>query len=386
MAGSILSSDQMVRQQLAKISGTNPEDWFLTLKQRFGLAEVYRAIKTVEGIGEVIATPYTCITAINPIIVARHTPIYADIDPTTLSTATIPERLINKHTRAVVMQHTLGILSNPQDLIEKAHKHKLLIIEDSAHALLRFARDDNNEIIADISAHSFGVEKILPGTKFGGAIYLNPRLKNTRPELYETIVKYLTSLPQPTKSLSFRVKHYRFNNAILQRTPASIRHNLRDFAVKSKILEPAIYPFEQDAKQSESYAPNDYVNNTILKNLDTLKRNYARRLASVKYYNKNIHSQEFQPITTDEQPLLAYPILFKTEEKASQAYDILTSSGYFIRRWYSPLLYPGPNHNSLYKFDPSKTPKANSISARTLSLPTDLQNKELANILKLLQN
>ncbi len=385
MAGESLSA-QLVREQLAKISGTNADDWFLTLKQRFGLAEVYRAIKTVEGLGEIITTPYTCITAVNPIIVARHTPIYADIDPTTLSTTDIPEKLINKNTRAVVIQHTLGIISNPQKLIEKAHKHKLLIIEDSAHALLRFARDDKNEIIADISAHSFGVEKILPGTKFGGAIYINPRLKTERPELYKTIVKYLTTLPNPTKSLAFRVKHYRFNNAILQRTPASIRHNLRNFAIKAKILEPAIYPFEQSATQSESYTTNEYVNNAILKNLSTLKHNYSRRLASVKYYNKNLKSEHFTPITTEEQPLLAYPILFDNTTKANQAYDILTSNGYFIRRWYSPLLYPGPNSNSRYNFDPTQTPKADSISSRTLSLPTDLQNKDLAKIIKLLQN
>lgn len=379
-------SNLAVRQQLAKISGTQPDDWFLCLRQRFGLTEVYRAIKDQLGAGEIITTPYTCITAINPIIVSGHKAVYADIDPTTLSTSQIPEKLFKAKTRAIVIQHTLGIIPNHDQLISQAKSHNALVIEDSAHALLRFVRDNKNEIAADISAHSFGVEKILPGTKFGGAIYVNPKLKISHPSLYETIVKYLTTLPEPTKSLAFRIKHYRFNNAILQRTPANIRPTLRHIAASLKILEPAVQHFEQSAKQSDPYTTNEFVNQAILASLKTLKQNYARRLASVKYYQKHLDSQIFQSVTTESQPLLAYPITFSTPAQANQAYDVLTSNGYFIRRWYSPLLYPGPSDNSLYNFNPSKTPIAEKIAPKTLSLPTDLPNTELAKIVKLLQN
>ena len=265
----VVDSNLAVREALAKFSGTQAKDWFLCLKQRFGMAEVYKAISEVEDPGEVITTPYTCITAINPIIVGGHKPIYADIDPLTLSTGDIPAKLFTKKARAVVMQHTLGIVSDK--LAAQAKTQKTLLIEDSAHALLRFAKSEDGEILADISAHSFGVEKIIPGTKFGGAIYLNPRLETERPALYAAIIRRLGMLPTPDKSLARRIKHYRTCNAILQRSPHNIRPALRNFAIKAKILEPAVYPFEQEAQQTDSVTTNDFVNQTILKNIKNLK-------------------------------------------------------------------------------------------------------------------
>lgn len=378
----VVDSNLAVREALAKFSGTQAKDWFLCLKQRFGMAEVYKAISEVEDPGEVITTPYTCITAINPIIVGGHKPIYADIDPLTLSTGDIPAKLFTKKTRAVVMQHTLGIVSDK--LAAQVKTQKTLLIEDSAHALLRFAKSEDGQILADISAHSFGVEKIIPGTKFGGAIYLNPRLETERPALYAAIIRRLGMLPTPDKSLARRIKHYRTCNAILQRSPHNIRPALRNFAIKAKILEPAVYPFEQEAQQADSVTTNDFVNQTILKNIKNLKQNYARRTASVKYYQKHLKSENFEAVVDSAQPLLAYPIAFSSPAKAAQVYDILMSSGFFIRRWYTPLLYPGPLNNRKYAFNPQKTPIAEQMSVRTISLPTDLPNSELAKIVKIL--
>ena len=100
-------SSQKIREQLAKISDTNAEDWHLCLKARFGMAIVFEAIRDQLGTGEVITTPYTCITSVNPILVAGLTPVYNDIDPSLLSTGKPNEKLIKSKTRAIVMQHTL---------------------------------------------------------------------------------------------------------------------------------------------------------------------------------------------------------------------------------------------------------------------------------------
>jgi dTDP-4-amino-4,6-dideoxygalactose transaminase len=375
-------SCEAIRKKLATLSDTNAEDWHLCLKARFGMALVFEAIRDVLGDGEVITTPYTCITSINPIPVAGLTPVYHDIDKTILSTGKPDDKLCKGKAKAIVMQHTLGIVSDK--VANQAKERKVLLIEDSAHALLRFAKSQDGQILVDISAHSFGVEKIIPGTKFGGAIYLNPRLETERPALYAAIVRRLGLLPTPDKSLARRIKHYRTCNAILQRTPQNIRPTLRSFAIKAKILEPAVYPFEQEAQQADSNTTNEFVNYTILKNIKNLKQNYARRLASVKYYQKHLKSENFEAVIDEPQPLLAYPITFNSPAKAAQVYDILMSSGFFIRRWYTPLLYPGPQNNRKYCFNPQKTPIAEQMSVRTISLPTDLPNSELAKIVKIL--
>lgn len=377
-------SSEAIRKKLAALSDTKAEDWHLCLKARFGMALVFEAIRDKLGAGEVITTPYTCITAVNPILVAGLTPVYHDIDESILSTGKPDDKLCKGKTKAIVMQHTLGIIGDKSSLRKYADKHKLIVVEDSAHCITRFARDKDNNILADISIHSFGVEKVLTGTKFGGAVWVNPELKTKAPALYEEIVSKLKNLKAPDRHMAFRVRTYRINNAVIQRLHGNFRRNFRSFTIKAGILEPPIYPFEQDGQQDEPRTTNKYINERILEQLDILKSNYIRRQANVEQYQSKLKSKHFDRVTKLQEPLLAFPILFESAEKANAAYDMLSSAGYFIRRWYSPLLYPGPNNLSTYRYNPKKAPIAEEISRRVICLPTDLPVIETNKIIKLL--
>ena len=379
-------SSQKIREKLAAISQTNAEDWHLCLKARFGMALVFEAIRDKLGAGEVITTPYTCITAINPILVAGLTPIYHDIDTSILSTGKPDDKYCKGKTKAIVMQHTLGMIGDKTSLRKYADKHKLLLIEDAAHCVTRFARDKDGKILADISIHSFGVEKILTGTKFGGAIYINPELKVKNPALYERIVEKFNKLKAPNFHINFRVRTYRLNNAIIQRLHGNLRRNFRSFEIKAGILEPPIYPFEQDGQQDEPLTTNKYINERILNQLEILRSNYIRRSANVDLYHATLRSKHFAKVSKLKEPLLAFPILFETEDKANQAYDMLSSEGFFIRRWYSPLLYPGPNSLKIYRYNPKNAPIAEDVSRRVLCLPTDLPVIETKRIVELLKD
>ena len=382
----LIQSNLAIRKLLAKYSNTDPDDWFLTFKARFGMATVFQAIYDIYGHGEVITQPYTCITAVNPILVSNLKPVYADIDASTLS-LTQPEKLYNSKTVAVVMQHTLGIIGDKaSEIANFARKHRLILLEDSAHCLTRMATDESGNILADISIHSFGVEKVIKNTKFGGAIYVNPALKKKNAKLYEEITTRLLNLPQPPLGLNLRSRTYRFQNGILHRLPNSIFNDARNLAYKAHIFELAVAPYEQSAEQSRPYATTKYVNNTILKHLPSLPAIYKLRLKNVRLFNKKLaNCQDFELINNCDEPLLAYPILFKDAASATKVYDILTSSNYFIRRWYSPLLYPGPNSNRRYHYNSKMAPVAESIHSRVLCLPTDLTPEKMRNLLTILR-
>ena len=378
-------SNLEVRKKLAKYSNTSPDDWFLCLKARYGMATVFKAIHDRMGGGEVITCPYTCITAVNPILVANLKPVYCDIDPSTLSIAGA-EEFIRPRTRAIVVQHTLGIMNREIQRVYKAIKDRnVILIEDSAHCLARMSLTHKLEPLADISIHSFGVEKVLQNTKFGGAIYVNPKLKDRNPRLYNDIVSALLNLPEPTAALSLKIRSYRTENAIIQRLPGALKTGTRSALLKIHAFEPAVSAVEQEADQGKPYNTNEYVNKIILEHIDELPSNYRRREQNVEIYANNLRNdRKFKLITKEKAPLLAYPIVFKDSYTATEAYQALTASGYFIRRWYSPLLYPGPTQNRYYYYEPRMAPIAEDISGRVLCLPTNYSAADTRKIIKIL--
>lgn len=375
-----------IRKKLASFSNTDENDWFLCLKARYGMASVFKAIRSELGSGEIVTTPYTCITSVNPIIVAELKPVYADIAADTLSISN-PLSVITKRTHGVIVQHTLGIINNESNKIAKICKDKnLLFIEDSAHCLSRMAVDTKGNPLADISIHSFGVEKVLQNTKFGGAIYVNPKLKDKNPKLYASITNKLLSLPDAPRTLDLKIRAYRTQNAILQRLPNSMKNSFRDAMVKTKTFEPAVQPFEQAADQGKSYNITSYAANIIMNNLPSLPGNYKRREQNVATYNIYLQkAKDFHIISDSKEPMLAFPIVFEDARRATAAYNALASSGYFIRRWYSPLLYPGPTDNRYYSYDSKKCPVAESIHMRVLCLPTNLSTLDTKKIISILR-
>jgi dTDP-4-amino-4,6-dideoxygalactose transaminase len=86
----------------------------------------------------------------------------------------------------------------------------------------------------------------------------------------------------------------------------------------------------------------------------------------------------------EKSALLAFPIVFENTAKATEAYQALTASGFFIRRWYSPLLYPGPAQNRYYYYESRMAPIAEDISARILCLPTNYSAVDTRKIIKIL--
>lgn len=85
---------------------------------------------------EVITTPLTFCATVNAIVHAGLTPVLADIDPRTLNIdpAAI-EAAITPRTRAIIPVHFAGRPCEMDAIMDIAERHKLVIIEDCAHAI-----------------------------------------------------------------------------------------------------------------------------------------------------------------------------------------------------------------------------------------------------------
>ncbi len=85
---------------------------------------------------EVIVPSFTFIAAANAIRYVGATPVFIDIDPITLNLdPALIEPAITPRTRAIMVVHTFGCPAEMDAILEIAHRHNLLILEDACEAI-----------------------------------------------------------------------------------------------------------------------------------------------------------------------------------------------------------------------------------------------------------
>ncbi|MDO9508960.1 MAG: DegT/DnrJ/EryC1/StrS family aminotransferase [Thermovirgaceae bacterium] len=91
------------------------------------------------GIGpgdEVITTPLTFAATVNTIVWVGAKPVLADIDPVTLNIdPALVEKAVTPRTKAIIPVHFAGRPCDMDAIEAIAKRHRLVIIEDAAHAL-----------------------------------------------------------------------------------------------------------------------------------------------------------------------------------------------------------------------------------------------------------
>lgn len=123
--------------------------------------------------GEVLTIPNSYFTTSSSISLAGATPVFVDVDATTsnIDVSKIEEKITPK-TRAIVVTHLYGRPCDMDAVMRIAEKHKLLIIEDCAHA--PGARYKGKRVpIAGTGCFSFFPGKNMGAWGDGGAMVTN---------------------------------------------------------------------------------------------------------------------------------------------------------------------------------------------------------------------
>lgn len=366
---------------LAGRTQTSPSDWYLVFKARYGMEVVFGALRDEEGAGDVLTQLFTCCTAVDPIVAAGLTPRYLDVSPDTL--AVDPAVLaLDSHTRAVVIQHTFGIVDPASDAAvrDAAHRADALVVEDNAHCVGRIARDAQGVPIADVSIHSFGVEKMLPGCYFGGAVWVNPALPGSN--LRRRIVAALSELPALDPAHDLAARRYRNQIRLLMRLPQGPSHALRDRWEARGAFEPAVAEAEQRAELP--YVPqgmSPWVAGEALAGLKALDSIEERHRACVARYLEVLGDVPGVEVpaavrgVAATQPLLRFPVTLASRELAEAAIARVARLGFYAVGWYRPLLLPGALDAAAFSYvpDPGRWPQTERLSAGAVDLPCDIQ-------------
>jgi len=120
---------------------------------------------------EVITTPFTFIATTNAIVIAGATPVFVDIDPVTyLLDPSKIEAAITKNTKAIIPVHLYGRVCEMDRISDIAHRHNLVVIEDTAQAFgATFSDGRSAGMMADAGTFSFYKTKNI-STFEGGMI------------------------------------------------------------------------------------------------------------------------------------------------------------------------------------------------------------------------
>lgn len=125
---------------------------------------------------EVIMPSYTFVSTANAFVLRGAVPVFVDIRPDTLNLdEKLVEQAITPKTRAVVPVHYAGVGCEMDPIMDIARRHRLLVIEDAAQAVMSSYKGRPLGSIGDLAAVSFHETKNVISGEGGALLVNNPR-------------------------------------------------------------------------------------------------------------------------------------------------------------------------------------------------------------------
>ncbi len=117
---------------------------------------------------EVIVPPYTFLATATAVVEANAVPVFADIELETFNLdPRAVEAAITPRTRAIIPVHMAGQPADMDAIMALAQRHKLIVIEDAAHAHAARYRQRPAGSIGHLGSFSFQSSKNLTGGEGG---------------------------------------------------------------------------------------------------------------------------------------------------------------------------------------------------------------------------
>ena len=132
---------------------------------------------------EVIMPSYTFVSTANAFVLRGGVPVFVDIRPDTLNLdEKLIEAAITAKTRAIVPVHYAGVACEMDVIMGIAHRHRLLVVEDAAQAVLSEYKGRRPGAIGHLGCLSFHETKnVISGE--GGALLVNDAALVERAEI-----------------------------------------------------------------------------------------------------------------------------------------------------------------------------------------------------------
>lgn len=157
---------------------------FLTHSATGGL-EIIAHLLNVEKGDEIIMPSFTFIATANSFVGRGATPVFVDIDSTTLNLdLDLVEAAIGPKTKAIVMVHYGGHASDMNRLKAICKKYKIYLVEDAAMSFGNHFNGQPLGSIGDFGVISFDITKQISAIQGGLLLINNPKFKERADKIY----------------------------------------------------------------------------------------------------------------------------------------------------------------------------------------------------------
>ena len=279
---------------------------------RMGFYAILKSLNIQQN-DEIIIPSFTCSVVPNAILYAHGKPIYCDIqkDDFNIDVSQI-ESLITPKTKVLYAQHTFGQMCDITAIIELAHKHNLIVIEDAALALGAKLNGKFAGTIGDFGYYSTDRSKVI-NTGMGGIVSINNTKFIKEFEEYYSQTPYLDQKITKNIALTFLINLITLNpylywigkfvNAVLTKLRL-----MTYFLDEAKIYKKSITEYPYPAKLSNIFA------NIGISQINNLNLNIKNRKEIVKYYNAILQIYTDDYINHDKNIFLRYSFLIKNRD------------------------------------------------------------------------
>jgi dTDP-4-amino-4,6-dideoxygalactose transaminase len=148
--------------------------------------EMAALLVELESGDEVILPSFTFVSTANAFVLRGARPVFVDIRPDTLN---LDERLleaaITPRTKAIVVVHYAGVACEMDAVMAIATRHRLIVIEDAAHALMSRYKGRPLGSFGHLATFSFHETKNLISGEGGALVINDPRFVDRAEIIWE---------------------------------------------------------------------------------------------------------------------------------------------------------------------------------------------------------
>lgn len=374
-------SEDLYKSELGKRLGVDASTVQLYWKGRVGLYALLKAMGV--GPGDAVLMPaFTCVVVPNAVIYTGARPRYVDIDRSTLNPLPGAIRAaLTENTKCILLQNTLGLSSDLDEIVSLARERGILTIEDCTHGFGGLYQGRPNGTFCDAAFFSTQWNKPF-STGLGGFVAVN------QPELLARLEVVNQGLERPSllRQASLRLLIEARRWLVRDRSYWPLMGAYRALSKRGLILGSSSGAEIESTKRPRGYFQSScrVQSDHGLKALGSLDALLELRRANGRIYNQfmkergKFHYGEEHLV---DHAFLRYPALARNREVFSE-----DPRRHRIRLgdWFNSMLHPVQGDLDPWHLNQSSFPVAREIARKIVNLPTDIP--EPAKVLQFLES